>query len=122
MTLPLIDWRKLLPGKKPQVARNASGSCGAGDTAGSNKEGRGTGGRGGRKEGSGGMGELPVTDRDIIQRCQREYEEAAAHGGQEALDACFRWVGWGRVVLCARGDSKGRSGMRRQRHIAARRH
>lgn len=104
LNLPLIDWRKLLPGKKPQGARNASGSCGAGNTAGSNKEGRSTGSGGGCKEGSGGMGELPVTDRDIIQRCQREYEEAAAHGGQEALDACFRWggVGWGDALCEAR--------------------
>lgn len=39
------------------------------------------------------MSELPFTERELIQQCQREYETAAAHGGQEALDACFR-CGW----------------------------
>ncbi len=39
---------------------------------------------------------LPVTDAELVARCQREYEEAAQHGGQEALDACFR-LAWALV-------------------------
>lgn len=70
---PQLDLKKLLPRKK-----SSSGS---------------EGGSGG----SGKMSELPWTERELIQQCQREYETAAAHGGQEALDACFRWEG------CIRG-------------------
>lgn len=47
-----------------------------------------------RKEGDveRGMGDLPYTEAELIRQCQREYETAAEHGGQDALDACFRWV------------------------------
>lgn len=63
---PQLDLKKLLPRK-----RSSSGGSAAG---------------------GGKMGEqLPWTERELIQQCQREYETAAAHGGQEALDACFRW-------------------------------
>ena len=72
-----LDLKKLLPRKK------ASG--GGGSEGGS---GRGGGGK---------MSELPFTERELIQQCQREYETAAAHGGQEALDACFR-CGWAIAV------------------------
>ncbi|KAI7839107.1 hypothetical protein COHA_007112 [Chlorella ohadii] len=71
-----LDLKKLLPRKK------ASG--GGGSEGGS---GRGGGGK---------MSELPFTERELIQQCQREYETAAAHGGQEALDACFR-LSWALV-------------------------
>lgn len=37
-----------------------------------------------RRSGGGGgaMGDLPWTEPELIAQCQREYEEAAAHGGQ----------------------------------------
>jgi hypothetical protein len=46
------------------------------------------------------MGDLPVTDAELIQQVQREYEAAAQHGGQEAVDACFRCV----APLCCFGS------------------
>lgn len=68
--LPLqLDLKKLLPRKKS--SSDSEGGSG----------------------GSGKMSDLPWTERELIQQCQREYETAAAHGGQEALDACFRWGG-----------------------------
>ena len=33
---------------------------------------------------------LPYTDSEHIQLLQREYEEAAALGGREAIDKCFK--------------------------------
>ncbi|EFN52415.1 hypothetical protein CHLNCDRAFT_138900 [Chlorella variabilis] len=42
------------------------------------------------------MADLPYTEPELIQQCQKEYEEAAQHGGQEALDACFR-LSWALV-------------------------
>ncbi|KAI3430291.1 hypothetical protein D9Q98_004887 [Chlorella vulgaris] len=51
-----------------------------------------------RKEGDveRGMGDLPYTEAELIRQCQREYETAAEHGGQDALDACFR-LAWALV-------------------------
>lgn len=40
--------------------------------------------------------DLPVTEPELVQQCEREYEAAAQHGGQEALDACFR-LSWALV-------------------------
>ena len=37
-----------------------------------------------------GDDDLPYTDAELVAQVQREYEEAAALGGQESLDACFR--------------------------------
>eukprot|EP00887_Chlorella_sp_A99_P000365 scaffold13.g365.t1 len=40
--------------------------------------------------------ELPNTEPDLIAQCKRDYEAAAQHGGQEAMDACFR-LAWSQV-------------------------
>ncbi|KAL4424719.1 hypothetical protein ABPG77_000062 [Micractinium sp. CCAP 211/92] len=53
--------------------------------------------------GEGGMQRdgLPLTEPELVQQCEREYEDAAQHGGQEALDACFRLT-WALVHSPAR--------------------
>ena len=33
---------------------------------------------------------LPYTDKEHIQFLQHEYEAAAVHGGQEAVEKCFK--------------------------------
>lgn len=59
-------------------------------------------GRGGEGGDGATMGSLPTTDREFVQRCQAEYESAASHGGQEAVDACFR-LAWALVHSAAGG-------------------
>lgn len=46
---------------------------------------------------------LPTTDKELIAQCQREYEEAAQHGGQEAVDACYR-LSWALVHGPSKAD------------------
>ncbi|GAB4815273.1 hypothetical protein N2152v2_002319 [Parachlorella kessleri] len=49
------------------------------------------------------MSVLPVTDSQLVRQCQRDYEEAAQHGGQEALDACYR-LSWALVHSSEKRD------------------
>ena len=44
-----------------------------------------------------------MTDSQLVRQCQREYEEAAQHGGQEAIDACYR-LSWALVHSSEKGD------------------
>jgi hypothetical protein len=48
---------------------------------------------------------LPVTDPELITQCQTEYEDAAQHGGQEAVDACYR-LAWALVHSSEKKDVK----------------
>ena len=38
------------------------------------------------------MAELPYSEPELIPQLKRDYEGAAQHGGQEAMDSCFRWA------------------------------